>query len=70
VASDRMPHVDLALIEYLEKTNPDKMIINLDTLRDPLLTGRIAGKVELVRHLRQLYEDQVKSSLTAGFAKD
>lgn len=67
MASDRMPHVDLALVEYLEKTNPDK--IPLHEL-DMHTYGKLAGKAELIRHLRQLYEDQVKSSLTAGFAKD
>lgn len=65
--ASKLPHVDLALVEYLEKMNPDKFP---DYDYTPWQLGRKSGAIEIVRHLRRLYEDQVKSSLTAGFAKD
>jgi hypothetical protein len=62
-----MPHVDLALVEYLERTCVDKFPV---TQMSEYKLGFQGGQIHVIRFLRQLYEDQVKSSLTAGFAKD
>lgn len=60
MASKKLPYVDLALIEYLEAFNPDRFpSVELSSYEQ----GKKAGALELIRHLRRIYEDNVKSSL-------
>lgn len=52
---DQLPYVDIKLLEYLEILYPDKC-------PDPSMSDRelwqVCGAVQLVRHLRSVYEEQ------------
>lgn len=56
----RLPWVDLALLEYLEGLYPDKMPTGM---LDGYELGKKVGRVEVVRMLRRLFDDQVKHAL-------
>lgn len=59
----KLPYVPLELLEYLEALAPDRMPTSFE---NEFYLGKQVGRVEMVRKLRQLYEDQVKASLTSG----
>lgn len=52
---DQLPYVDIKLLEYLELLYPDKC-------PDPSMSDRelwqTCGAVQLVRHLRSVYQEQ------------
>lgn len=62
--ASKLPYVDKTLIDYLERMNPDRHPTKFE---GEFELGKTAGKVELLRHLRRLFEDQVKASLVGDF---
>lgn len=55
------PPIPLALVEYLERTFPDRAAGEDDTVRSIRFRS---GQVAVVRHLRAVYERQTRNVLS------
>lgn len=56
------PHIDDALIDYLDKIYPDHLPSNY---RGEFELGKLLGEVSVVRHLKMIRDEQRENMLSA-----